>query len=112
MNEPKKHDWIFSIGTWKAPVNADGSTGVLWSTTPVSDSDRDPAKVAGDIAKHCAIQTDDALLCLTELATGRRYEVLIKARRVISYSVERCEEVGVSDSSWRPRHAIRKGVGQ
>jgi hypothetical protein len=114
MNEPKTHDWIFSIGTFKAPVNADGSTGVRWKMPEASNSDSNsdygPAKVAEDIAKHRGIQTD-TLFCLTELATGKRYEVRVTATRVISYSVSSCEEVGISDTSWRPRHAIRKGVG-
>jgi hypothetical protein len=72
--------WIFSIGTWDAPWNDDGSRGILWNKSESSD----PSQVAEDIAREHALQSD-ALFCLKELATGKRYEVLVKPQRVINY---------------------------
>lgn len=89
----KTHDWFFSIGTWNVPSNADGSRGVMWRTTPTSNLDLDPTKVAEDIAKDRVFQ-QDTVLCLTELLTGRRYEVFVKATHVINHNVVQCKEVG------------------
>jgi hypothetical protein len=72
--------WLFSIRTWEAPYNADGSRGIMWSATSGSD----PAKIAEDIAGACVFQSD-TLLCLTDLAAGKRYEVLVKVVRTVSY---------------------------
>ncbi len=93
MDKQKTHDWIFSIGTWNVPTNADGSRGVSWRTTPATNLDLDPAKVAEDIAKDRVFQ-QDTLLCLTEVATGKRYEVVVKATHVIHHNVIQCKEVG------------------
>ncbi len=92
-NKSKTHDWIFSIGTWNVVSNADGSRGVLWRTTPTTNLDLDPAKVAEDIAKD-RVFNQDTLVCLTEIQTGRRYEVVVKATHVINHSVIQCKEVG------------------
>jgi hypothetical protein len=92
-DKPKTHDWLFSIGGWNVASNADGSRGTLWQTKPMTNLDLDPAKVAEDIARDRVIQAD-TLLCLTEIATGRRYEVSIKAAHVITHNAIRCVEVG------------------
>jgi len=49
--------------------------------------------VAEDIAKDRVFQ-QDTLLCLTEVATGKRYEVVVKATHVIHHNVIQCKEVG------------------
>jgi len=89
----KTHDWVFSVGTWNAQPNADGSRGVVWRTTPSSTLDLDPVKVAVDIAKDRVFQ-QDTLVCLTEIQTGRRYEIVVKATHAITHSVLQCREVG------------------
>jgi hypothetical protein len=93
MDKPKSHDWVFSIGTWNVPLNADGSRGVVWRTTPTTNLDLDPAKVAEDIARDRVLQ-QDMLVCLTEIQTGRRYEVFVKAVHAITHSAIQCKEVG------------------
>jgi len=85
---PKTQGWLFSIGSWESPYNADGSRGVLWSES----SSTDPSRVAEDIARDRALQSD-ALICLTELATGRRHEVLVKAVRAINYGAAGSREI-------------------
>jgi hypothetical protein len=79
--------WLFSIGSWNAPYNADGSRGVLWS----APSGSDPAKIAEDIATSRALQSD-ALLCLTDLTTQKRYEVFVKVVRTVSYAAQSPKE--------------------
>lgn len=97
MDKPSKnertHDWIFSIGTWNVPSNADGSRGVVWRTTPTANLDLDPVKVAEDIARDRVFH-QDTLVCLTEIQTGRRYEVLVKATHAITHNAIQCKEVG------------------
>lgn len=79
--------WIFSIGTWEAPYNADGSRGVIW----FAPSGSDPAKVAQDIASSRVLQSD-ALLCLTDVVAGKRFEVLVKVVRTMSYAAQSPQE--------------------
>ena len=79
--------WLFSIKTWEAPYNADGSRGILWS----APSGSDPAKVAGDIAGKYVFQSD-TLLCLTDLAADKRYEVVVQVVRTVSYVVGQAVE--------------------
>lgn len=79
--------WRFSIRTWEAPYNADGSRGILWS----APSGSDPVKIAEAIAKVCVFQSD-TLLCLTDLAAQKRYEVLIKVLRTVSYVAQAAVE--------------------
>jgi hypothetical protein len=93
MDKTKTHDWLFSINTWNVPSNADGSRGTLWRTEPGSNLDLDPAKVAEDIARNRVLQ-QDSVICLTEVSTGRRYEVVVKATHTITHSTTQCREVG------------------
>lgn len=79
--------WIFSIRTWEAPYNADGSRGLAW----FAPSGSDPAQVAQDIASSRGLQSD-TLLCLTDVTAGKRYEVLVKVVRTVSYVAQAPEE--------------------
>ena len=79
--------WIFSIRTWEAPYNADGTRGIMWS----APSGSDPAKIAADIAASRVFQSD-TLVCLTDVAAGKRYEVLVKVVRTVSYVAQAPQE--------------------
>jgi hypothetical protein len=79
-------DWRYSVGGW----NIESSEN--FQTIPFSSVDFSPETVAIAIAEDLLLQ-EDTLICLTEAATGKRYEIMVAAHRVIEYTCRTVSEI-------------------